>query len=145
MRMHWKLALPAIGLVLFAHVTYLSVRRHNNATSRYFWWSSIPLDSEPVNQSHSACKSGTINCQVFGPESIYVTTSLPARVLMLSTAPAFLLGTLMLEEFAWHGINEIPVFFVIMPLLICGWFYSLGFLIDKLVGRWLHRGARLLL
>ena len=134
MRMHWKLVLPVVGLMLFVGVTYQSLGSHD-ATSRYFWWSSIPLNSEPLNKSRSACKHEIENCQVWGPEEIYVTTGLLPRVLMISAAPAFFVGSLIIEEFAWRGISEVPTFMVSMPLLIAGWFYLLGSFIDKLVSK----------
>jgi|SRR5580704_10421841 hypothetical protein len=134
MRMRWKLVLPVVGFILFVGVTYQSQKSHD-VVSRYFWWSSIPLDSEPLNKSRSACKHGIENCPVWGPEEIYVTTGLLPRVLMLSATPAFFLGSLVIEEFARRGISEVPTFMVSMPLLIAGWFYLLGSFIDKLVSK----------
>jgi hypothetical protein len=58
-----------------------------------------------------------------------------SEILMLSAAPAFFLGSLIVEEFAWRGVSEVPPFMASMPPLIAGWFYWLGWLIDTPVRR----------
>jgi hypothetical protein len=70
--MRWRLFLPVVGLLLFAGVTYESLRRPHHTSRRYLWWASIPLDSEPLSKSHSACKDGVDNCQKWRPESIVI-------------------------------------------------------------------------
>ncbi len=124
--------LPAIGLTLFLQVTCTSVQGHNSS-SRYFWEGLRILDSEPLNQSHSACKSGIVDCQMFGPDEVEIEPRFLSKILPVSAAPAFFIGGLTVEEFAWRGVSEIPVFFVVMPLLVCGWFYLVGSTIDKFV------------
>ena len=130
--MRWRLVLPVVPLMLFAVISYRSVRS-NDATSRYFWWSSIPLDSEPLNKSHSACKLGIENCQVWGPDETFVSAPLPERALFFSALPAFLLGSLIEGMLGQLGISKVLTFMVSMPLLIGSWFYFLGWLIDSWV------------
>jgi hypothetical protein len=129
MRMRWRVVLPLVGLFLFASVTYYSTRWHQ-ASSRYYWWSSIPLDSTPLSESKSACKEGVENCQEWGPQSIVVHSGLLPRALILSAIPAFFLGQLIAAELGRHGVSEVLTFMVLMPLLIGSWFYFLGWLID---------------
>ena len=53
MRIRWRLILPVIGLVLFAIVSYGSFKRNREtglANNRYFWWSSVRLNSDPLNK-----------------------------------------------------------------------------------------------
>jgi hypothetical protein len=129
--MRWRLVLPVVPLMLFAVISYQSVRS-NDATSRYFWWSSIPLDSEPLNKSHSACKLGIENCQVWGPDEILLgPTPLPERALFFSAIPAFLLCFLIEGVLGQLGISKVLTFMVSMPLLIGSWFHFLGWLIDN--------------
>ena len=128
--MRWRLVLPVVPLMLFAGISYQSVRS-NDASSRYFWWSSFPLDSEPLNKSHSACKLGIENCQVWGPDETQRMTPLPVRVLTLSAIPAFLLGSLIEGVLGQLGISKALTFMVSTPLLIGTWFYFLGWLIDS--------------
>jgi hypothetical protein len=130
MRMRWKVVLPLVGLLLFAGVTYYSTRLHH-ASSRYFWWSSIPLDSTPLSKSESACKEGVENCQEWGPQSIVVHSGLLPKALILSAIPAFFLGSLITAEFGRLGVSEVLTFMVSMPLLIGTWFFLLGWLIDS--------------
>jgi hypothetical protein len=132
MRVRCKFLLPVVGLVLFMGVTYDAGSWHD-ACHRYYWWSYIPLDSEPLNQSDSACKHGIENCQFFGPESIFRTGGSLSRGLILSAAPAFFLGFVVVKAFASYGVGEIPTFMVSMPLLIVGWFYLVGTIIDIVV------------
>lgn len=131
MRISWKVVLPLVGLLLFAGVTYRSTRGWHHASSRYFWWSSIPLDSTPLSKSESACKEGVENCQEWGPQSIEVDAGLLARTLILSAIPAFFLGQLIAAELGRLGVSEALTFMVLMPLLIGSWFYFLGRLIDS--------------
>jgi|SRR6185369_3554678 len=130
MRISWKVVLPLVGLLLFAGVTYHSTRGWHHVSSRYFWWSSIPLDSTPLSKSESACKEGVENCQEWGPQSI-VVDGLLARALILSAIPAFFLGQLIAAELGRLGVSEVLTFMVLMPLLIVGWFCFLGRLIDS--------------
>jgi hypothetical protein len=60
MRARWRVVLPAVGLLLFAGLTYDSVRinRENNNAGRYFWWLTLRLDSEPGNSQVSASCNG---------------------------------------------------------------------------------------
>jgi hypothetical protein len=130
MRISWKVVLPLVGLLLFAGVTYHSTRGWHHVSSRYFWWSSIPLDSTPLSKSESACKEGVENCQEWGPQSI-VVDGLLARALILSAIPAFFLGQLVAAELGRFGVSEVLTFMGLMPLLIGGWFHFLGRLIDS--------------
>jgi hypothetical protein len=132
MRVRWKFLLPVVGLILFVGVTYDAGPWHDNSR-RYYWWASFPLDSEPLNHSESACKHGIENCQFFGPQEIHRTTGLLAGSLILSAVPAFLVGLVVVNGFASYGVSEIPTFMVSMPLLIGGWFYLVGTIIDIVV------------
>ena len=130
MRTPWRRVLPLLGLLLFSCVTYQSTQRHP-ASSRYFWWSSIPLDSTPLSKSESTCEEGGENCPEWGPQSIVIESGLLARALIFSAIPAFLLGPLITVELGRLGISEVLTFMVSMPLLIGSWFYLLGWLIDR--------------
>jgi hypothetical protein len=130
MRTSWRRVLPLLGLLLFSCVTYQTMQRHP-ASSRYFWWSSIPLDSTPLSKSEPTCKEGGENCPEWGPQSIVVESGLLARVLIFSAIPVFLLGPLITVELGRLGISEVLTFMVSMPLLIGSWFYLLGWLIDR--------------
>jgi hypothetical protein len=77
-----------------------------------------------------ACKDGTDRCGEWGPESISVRSSLPARGLRLAAFPAFLLSELLAGEFGRFGVSEVYSFMIFTPLFIAGWFYVLGLLID---------------
>jgi hypothetical protein len=60
-----------------------------------------------------------------------VVDGLLARALILSAIPAFFLGQLIAAELGRLGVSEVLTFMVLMPLLIVGWFYFLGRLIDS--------------
>jgi hypothetical protein len=84
----WRIALPTIGLCLFAALTYSSVRMNREtqrSPSRYFWWTSIRLDSDPRNRhpkDATGCKIGNENC--WDLQNTWVDPGLLAKFLMLS-------------------------------------------------------------
>jgi hypothetical protein len=49
---------------------------------------------------------------------------------MLSAAPAFIVEAVVLGSLRHLGVNEIWVFMISMPMLIFGWYYFIGWLID---------------
>jgi hypothetical protein len=59
MRKRWRVVLPVIGIILFSVVSYHSLRVDRETPSRYFWWSSIRLDSDPSNRRNW----GAVPCQ----------------------------------------------------------------------------------
>jgi hypothetical protein len=61
---------------------------------------------------------------------------------MLSALPAFALGAVCVRSLAVVGINEVWSFAVLMPLLIFAWFYLVGALIDRWIGRRLSAKSR---
>ena len=130
MRIRWRLVLPLAGLILFGWGSYESVRWHP-ATSRYFWWSSIPLDTTPLKNSTSPCKSGNGDCNEWVPESMVVHSGWLAKLIFLSAFPAFLVGHFVVHGFSRLGVNELTSFMISMPLLIFGWFFLVGWLLDR--------------
>ena len=140
MRRQWRLILPVCGLLLFSLVSYQSFRAGNlyrKHDSRYFWWSIIRLDSDPLNmQSKSVTKPCPNNVQdcaeiEFDPDNPWVVPNPLARLVLLSALPAFIVGTLIVVVLGKLGINQVLSFMMVMPLLIGAWFYLLGWLIDR--------------
>jgi hypothetical protein len=137
MRLRWRLILPLIGLTLFANETVRSFRVdreiHRNP-SRYFWWSSIRLDSNPLNKSVPVAKGceGIENCTSWDlPNIMWVSPGALPKFLMLSAFPAFIVCFLVLSGLRRFGISEFWSFMVSMPLLLFGWYYLLGWMIDR--------------
>src|SRR6266404_1931018 len=136
MRFRWRLILPGLGLLLFALGSYESVRInrewHKNP-SRYFWWSSIRLDRDPLNlhpQAATPCKDANVNCVEWDPGFASVEPGLMAKLLVLSAAPAFILGKLVVQVFGRRGIDQVSTFMASMPLLISAWYFAVGWLAD---------------
>lgn len=142
MRIRWRFLLPIIGLLLFAGVTYNSVRFNREAertTARYFWWSSIRLDSDPLNRQPSTpCKDGKTGCVSWDPVYIWVDPGWLTKSLILSAFPAFLIGAMIVGGLRRLGISEISTFMISMPLLIVGWYYLVG----RLVDHWANKLSR---
>lgn len=59
-------------------------------------------------------------------------------LLFWTAMPAFIVGMIHVIVLGKLGINQLPYFMVLMPLLMCAWFYFLGWLID----RWRYKRAR---
>lgn len=138
MRIRWRIALPLFGLILFAFGTYESFgpRRIADSTGRYFWWSSLRLDSDPLS-SHSKsvtavpCKDSTETCMTTDPIYVLVEPGLLAKCLILSAVPAFLVGAGIVRSLSRLGVSEVTSFMISMPLLIMAWFYFVGWLFDR--------------
>lgn len=135
MRRRWRLILPAIGLMLFSGVTHESLerRRYEKTHGRYFWWSSIRLDTHQIDTTRHAatpCKDGDENCVSWEPHVIEDPGWL-TRVLILSALPTFLLGAPIVHFLGRNGANEIWSFMILMPLLVTAWYYGIGWLLDR--------------
>jgi hypothetical protein len=132
MRARWRILLPVIGLLLFAGVSHDSVRMNREVKDgRYYWWSSIRLDSDPLNR-HAAtnnCKTDAAGC--LGPIYTWVDPGWLTKSLMLSSFPAFLIAEMAVRALGCVGVNEVTTFMISMPPLLVAWYYLLGWLIDR--------------
>jgi hypothetical protein len=135
--MRWRVILPVIGLLLFAGETYQSVRMNRagqHSPSRYFWWSSIRMDSDPLNRRPrvaAPCEEGVENCVTWDLRSIYVDPGWLTLSLMLTALPAFAVGKLIVAGLGRFGINQIWSFMILMPVFLSAWYFFLGWLVDR--------------
>ena len=130
--------LPLIGLIAFAGVTYKSARMNyeaSQASHRYFWWSSIRLDSDPLNRNLRAAepcgKNSLENCAAWDLNSIWVDPGWLVMAFSVSALPAFVVGMIIVHVLRLLGISEILSFMIAMPLLIFAWYYFIGWMIDR--------------
>jgi hypothetical protein len=137
-RLQWKLILPLIGLVAFGGVTYNSARMNygaSPASHRYFWWSWIRLDSDPLNRDLRAAepcgKNALENCAAWDLNSIWVDPGWLVIAFAVSAFPAFFVGMIIVRALRLLGISEILSFMIDMPLLIFAWYYFIGWMIDR--------------
>jgi hypothetical protein len=54
---------------------------------------------------------------------------------MLSAFPAFVVGGLAVEGLGRLGISEFSTFMFLMPVLIVAWYYLVGWLLDRWLGK----------
>jgi hypothetical protein len=147
--MRWRVVLPIIGVLLFLGESSESVGMNRKAhTSRYFYWSSIRLDSDPLNRHPRPlkllpCKDQTENCVGFDSEYIWVDPGWLAKLLILSAFPAFVFGGFAVHGLGRLGISEVRTFMVSMPLMIVTWYYLVGWLVDRWRYKRLREGERL--
>ncbi len=133
MQLRWSLILPVIGLILFAAVSYRSMPANHHepeAPRKYYWWSSLRLDSDPQNKN-SALEVDNLPNKKVAPGWL-------DRVLVLSALPAFLVDAAVVVGMSKLGIDEVLTFMVSMPVLLFAWFYFSGWLIE----RWISRRQR---
>jgi len=138
MRRRWGLVLPLCGLALFLLGTYGSFRFNReifgNRPTRYFYWSSIRLDSDPLNKHQYPyflpCKSGEEAC-VEPQTMLGIEPGVVSMLLRLAALPAFIVGAAIVRGLARFGLGEVTTFLISMPLLILAWFYLIGSLIDR--------------
>ncbi len=132
MRMRWRLILPIFGLSLFAFVSYHPALRPAN--SRYFWWSTVRLDADPLNKRLHApkpCEGKTEACIDWDDIVWDLHPGWQAKLLIFSALPAFLVGATVVDLLSRLGISQILSFMVSMPLLLAAWYYFVGWLIDR--------------
>jgi hypothetical protein len=136
MRNRWRLILPVIGLLLFAGVTVEAFhRRHfyQKDPGRYLYWSAIRLDSDPRNrrpQIAAPCKDAGEGCVSWDPVVEWASPGLLPGLLMLSACPAFIVGLRLVRALGRHGVSEVSSFMAALPVLIAGWYYTVGGLVD---------------
>ena len=129
--------LPIVGLAFFAAITYDCYRaeqRSKGETGRYFNWSRLQLDSDPLSKSHpSPCLHSTEPCVEWDPAVMdrFGRPGHAEKIFLLSALPAFFVSSLLTFGFGSFGVNEIATFMISMPLLTFGWFYFVGWLIDR--------------
>ncbi|HEY1423579.1 MAG TPA: hypothetical protein VGF20_09010 [Candidatus Acidoferrum sp.] len=136
MRIRFSLILPVLGLLLFAVVTYRSMAANPEAQgvpNKYYWWSSLRLDTDPLNQKPR-------------PDPVPSTTHMAPgwldRLLTISALPAFLAGSGLVIALSKQGVDEVLTFLVSMPILVFAWFYLVGWLLDLMIVRWMARRAQ---
>jgi hypothetical protein len=127
MRMRWRLILPVIGLLLFGAESYGSFRLNRQLGTlprRYYYWSSIRLDSDPLNQhfKDSTPRRSGDEGFVWEPKWIWIDPGYFAKSLMLTALPAFTLGAIAVRGLALLGVSEVWSFGAVMPLLVFAWF-----------------------
>ena len=135
--------LPILGLILFVAVSYRSMpaNHHEEGTPRrYYWWSSLRLDSDPLNKNPALvapCPSGVPDCSSGESPNVKIAPGWLEKSLVVSAFPAFLAGFAIIAGLSKVGINEVLTFFVSMPMLLFAWYYFVGWLIE----RWIRRRA----
>jgi hypothetical protein len=137
MKTGWRWTLPLVGLILCGVETYHSIdfnHQMRRATDRYFWWSSVRLDSDPLNRRKhalAACKDEAENCVGWELRDIWVDPGWLERALEISATPAFLLGVVIVGLLGRLGVSEVTSFMNVAPPLIFVWFYFIGWLVDR--------------
>ena len=122
-------------MILFAALSYHSVRWNHAfhaGQSRYFWWSSVRLDSDPLNRHPKApitFKDG--NESYWDPAMIWVSPGWFEIALVLSGLPAFLSSMALTHGLGRLGISEVVTFMISMPLCLVAWFYWVGLFFDR--------------
>src|SRR5437879_5402436 len=125
--MRWRIILPIAGLLLFAGETYESVRMNHRWNSpRYFWWSFVRLDADPLNRHRPvvpSCREAAENCNSWDLPLVIVDPGGLAKLVVWSGLPAFAFGSVIVLSLGRLGINEIWSFMISMPLLLLSWYY----------------------
>jgi len=137
MLMRWSVLLPFLGLVLFGAVSYHSKQVNDElqrSPNRYFWWSSLRLDSDPLNQHPKPpelCQYDPLRCANWDVNTRQVSPGWLDRTLVVTSFPAFLAGFALVLALARQGINEVLTFMVVMPTLLFGWYFFLGWMVER--------------
>lgn len=144
METRFSVILPILGLALFTLVTIRSAKLNEHDAAhpqKYYWWSSLRLDTDPLNryplpeQPEQPCKDGTENCTKWQLRAQWVTPALLDRLLGISGLPAFLAGAAIVAACGKAGVDEVLTFMVSMPILLFGWYFFVGWLLDLVLSR----------
>lgn len=139
-RLRWRFVLPVLGLLGFSSISYHSLRmnRQFGPTPRsYYWWSSIRLDTDPLNrrpQTPPPCNAAVQDCG-WELRAAWIEPAYYDESFVLAALPAFILSTLTVSRLSRLGINEVWSFAISMPAYTFAWFYLVGWLIE----RWLSK------
>jgi hypothetical protein len=140
MGIRWRLVLPVLGLILFGAASVGSIRLNRQlgtAPRRYYFWSCLRLDSDPMNRhprEPTPCKSGDEGCG-WELQNIWVDCGYLTKSLWLTALPAFALGGAVVAGLGHLGVNQVWSFAFVMPLMLFGWFYFVGWLVDRWIGK----------
>jgi hypothetical protein len=136
MQTRWSMILPIIGLILFAAVSYRSMplNEHEQEVPRkYYWWSSLRLDSDPLNRNPdlaAPCANEKQNCSNGEFPNMKIGPLWLDRFLIVSALPAFLFEAVLVVVLSKLGLDEVRTFMVSMPILLFAWYYFAGWLIE---------------
>jgi hypothetical protein len=135
MRNRWRMILPVVGLMLFGAVSYHSFRVKREVQrqpSKYFWWSAIRLDSDPLNKRDQVGRPcGGTGKGCWELRDTWVDPGLLDNFLLLSAFPAFFVGGFAVRSLGGLGVDEVSSFMFLMPVLIAIWYYLIGSLLDR--------------
>jgi len=136
--MRWRLVLPLVGLIVFTAISYHSYRVSREGPSvpgRFFLWSTLRPDSDPLNRHYlSPCLESKDPCVGWDPVVVDTQWARPAPVerwFARFTFPAFFVSTLIVFGLGRLGISQVLSFFVSMPLLTLAWYYFVVWLVDR--------------
>jgi hypothetical protein len=138
--MSLRLILPFLAITAFSAQSFVSLRVNRQLGTiprKYYSWSSIRLDADPLNRHPTVlapCKSGGEDCQ-WQPVFIWIDSGYLTKSFMLISLPAFALGAASIGGLARFGVNEVWSFMLLTPLFIIGWFYSVGWFIEWSLAR----------
>jgi hypothetical protein len=134
MRRRWEIVLPMLGLILFASISYHSYRQNRAIPGRFFLWSTLRLDSDPLGRRHpSPCAKSESPCVGWDVATIdsWARPNRMERLFVLSALPAFVIGIFVTFGLGRFGVSEVLSYMISMPLLISAWFYFVGWIIDR--------------
>src|ERR1700737_608126 len=116
MRLRWRVILPSIGLLLFAAETHHSVQTiAHSRGDRYFWWSLIRLDSDPLNKRvlpRLSCADGSVNCAQRVLQDMWIDPGWLAKILMWSAFPAFVVNAFIIVLLGRLGVSQVLSFMI---------------------------------
>jgi len=98
-----------------------------------------PVRFRPLEQTQLGCSTlpgQQRNCWELRTK--WLDPGLLEQFLILSALPAFAVGGFAVRSLGRMGINQVSSFMFLMPVLICAWYYLIGWLLDRWVSKRSH-------
>jgi hypothetical protein len=92
------------------------------------------LDSDPLRRTDpiaKPCDGRNDPCIAWDSTTIWIEPGALTISLELTAFPAFVVGVVVVHCLGRLGNSEVSIFLISMLLLISGWYYSVGWLVDR--------------
>jgi hypothetical protein len=130
MKRRWSIIVPVLGMLLYGVLAYTSVRQNRELrTRRVFYFGALPLE-RAVKKVSPPTPTGD---EVVGwdPESIWIDPGLLHKLVIITGFPAYVATLIGMNALVAAGVSQMWSFFLIFSPSLIGWYYFVGWWMDR--------------